>query len=211
MAGNTQVERDFCIGVFPDLVNDGSFVVTSDCDLLYNCIGFAIGYKDLWISLGRENIPWFWWPDSVPYNDSQDSLVKAFEYFGFEICNDDIPEANYDKVALYAKDRKWKHAARIIGPDLYHSKLGEGYDIHHGPGAVLNRANNPNNSYGEPFAYMRRKITDRVLLVVNKPSPGSFIYKGVQIPYMAPSKANPALISMLVQKAIDTVERNLKP
>lgn len=208
MAGNTKGERDFCIGVFPDLAKDDSFKVTSDCDRLYNCIGFAIGYQDVWISISRDNIPWFWWPDTVPYDDLQDSLVKVFEYFGFEICNNDIPEPGYDKVALYAKDGKWKHAARIIGLDLYHSKLGECYDIHHKSGDVLNTANNTSNSYGVPFVFMRRKFSDKVLLDVNKPKFGVFKYNGCQIPYMTPSKANPDLINYLINKAYDTFSKH---
>ena len=172
MAGNTQDERNFCISVFPDLAFDKSFKVTSDCNRLYNCIGFAIGYQDLWISTVRDNIPWFWWPDAAPYDDLQDSLVRTFEYFGFEVCNNDMPEEGYDKVALYAKDGRWKHAARIIGSGVYHSKLGECFDIFHRDGDVLNLSTDPNNSYGTPFVFMRRKLLDRALLSVNKPKFG---------------------------------------
>lgn len=210
MAGNTKDERDFCINAFPDLAGDSSFVVTSDCDLLYNCIGFAIGYQDLWVSISRDNIPWFWWPDTAPYDDLQNSLVKTFEYFGFEICSSDNQEADYEKVALYAKDGRWKHAARIIGPNLYHSKLGEAFDIHHRSGDVLNRAQNPNDSYGIPFAFMRRKISDKSLLIVKKPRFGKIIYKGYPIPYMTPSKAEPGLVNYLINKAISRIDNMIK-
>lgn len=202
MAGNTKVERDFCISCFPELARDSAFKVTSDEDDHYNCIGFAIGYNDLWIAIGRDNIPWFWWPDSVPYNREPNSLVKTFMYFGFEECADDKMEEGYDKVALYSKNGFWTHAARIIGNGLYHSKLGESFDILHSPGNVMDQTVDPRISYGKPFAYMKRKVSDRHLLIAKKPTFGYLSFMGHRIPYMAPSKADPTLLNRLIAKAI---------
>ena len=188
MAGNTKEERDECIGSFPDLEFDGQFIVNSDKNFFYNCIGFAIGYDDIWIAPSqRKRIPWFWWPDVVPFNDAPDSLMATFQYFGFEVCADDHPEEGYDKVALYAKDGHWKHAARIIGENLYHSKLGESYDIYHRKGDVLNRAKKPEDSYGKPFITMKRKIEDRSILSNKRPPCGYMKWLGNTFVYMAPS------------------------
>ncbi len=202
MAGNTQSERDFCINIFPDLEDDGSFIVSSDHNWFYNCIAFAIGYNDIWISIGREHIPWFWWPDSAPYDLNPDSLIKVFEYFGFQLCTNDLIESDYDKVALYVKDGKWTHAARVIDNGVYHSKLGECYDINHRSGDVLNRANKPNDSYGAPFVFMRRHVSDRGLLITQKPGFGYAIVNGKRIPYMVPSQASSIQIQELIQQAI---------
>ena len=189
MAGNTKEERDFCIAAFPDLEYDGSFFVNSDTNVFYNCIGFAIGYEDVWVAPSqRQSIPWFWWPDNVPFDDNPNSLIAAFHYFGFEECENDIIEKGYEKVALYSKDGKWKHAARIIGDNLYHSKLGECYDIYHRGGDVLDKAKNPSDSYGTPYKFMKRKLQDReAILEAKKPPYGWMTFAGNTFYYMAPS------------------------
>ena len=199
MAGNTKEERDACIGYFPDLAFDGYFVVNSDPNYFYNCIGFAIGYEDIWIAPSqRKSIPWFWWPDVVPFNDASDSLIATFLYFGFEVCSDDHPEDCYDKVALYSIDGKWKHAARIIGEGIYHSKLGESYDIFHRRGDVLKKAKDPSYSYGEPFIFMRRKREDKAILAAKKPQYGYMKVFGKIFYYMAPSPLRIETIQRIV-------------
>lgn len=199
MAGNTKEERDTCIGYFPDLEFDGNFVVNSDPNFLYNCIGFAIGYEDIWVAPSqRSSIPWFWWPETVAFNDSPGSLIATFQYFGFEICTDDLPEDGYDKVALYSKDDHWKHAARIIGVNLYHSKLGESYDILHRRGDVLNRSKKPEDSYGEPFTYMRRRIEDKTILTTKRPPCGYMKWLGKTFFYMAPSPLRMETIQRII-------------
>lgn len=176
MAGFTQGERDYYISIFPDLALDGSYDVTSPDDKTYNCIGFAIGFKNVWVSTGRD-IPWFWWPPTVPLNTNPDSLKQTFVYFGFEECGDDVCEDGYDKVVLYEKEGMWKHAARVIGDNLYHSKLGEGHDIHHRGGDVLNKASKPEYSYGKPYAYMRRKKEDNHITEDKRPQVGKIKHK----------------------------------
>lgn len=196
MAGNTKEERDKCIGHYPDLEYDLAFVVNSDEDKKYNCIAFAIGYQDIWIATGRD-IAWFWWPNHIPLDTDPNSLVETFRYFGFEVCNDDLPEAGYDKVALYQKDGNWTHAARIIADGVYHSKLGESFDIFHRRGDVMDKANNPSESYGIPFVFMKRKYADRSKLVSQKPQPGNMRYKGHDIPFLLPDQCLPGFLASL--------------
>lgn len=196
MAGNTKEERDKCIRHYPDLEYDSIFTVNSDEDMLYNCIAFAIGFQDIWISAGRD-VPWFWWPNHIPLDTNPNSLVETFKYFGFIECDDDLPEAGYDKVALYQKDGSWTHAARIIEDGVYHSKLGESFDIFHRRGDVMNKANNPIESYGIPFLYMRRSFADRNKLITQKPPVGRLIYKGQEIPVLLPDKCIPGFIASL--------------
>ena len=199
MAGNTKEERDTCIGYFPDLEFDGNFIVNSDPNFFYNCIGFAIGYEDIWVAPSqRRSIPWFWWPDTVPFDDQPESLVDTFHYFGFEVCPDDDPEEGYDKVALYSKDGHWKHAARIIGENLYHSKLGEAYDILHRGGDVLDRATKAEDSYGVPFLFMRRKIEDKTVLAIKRPPYGYMKWAGNTFLYMAPSPLRTQTIQRII-------------
>lgn len=198
MAGNTKDERDFCINLFPDLGTDNYFRVNSDCDYRYNCIGFAIGYTDIWVApfprkiptkddISLRIIPWFWWPNVVPFDENPCSLVRTFEYFGFETCDDDSIEPNYDKVALYSHMGKWTHAARIIDEGVYHSKLGECFDIIHRKGNVLEQTTNPMDSYGKPFVFMRRKKADQSILSTKRPPMGLIRFAGYVFKYMTPS------------------------
>ena len=191
MAGNTKAERDFCIAHFPELGKDNDFKVTSDPDVKYNCIGFAIGFNDIWVApsprMIPSRVPWFWWPACVPFDDQPDSLIQTFEYFGFEVCNNDYVEAGFDKVALYSHNGKWKHAARIIGDGVYHSKLGECFDIIHRRGDVMEHSANPDESYGKPFVFMRRKLEDRCLLINRRPNIGLIRYAGREYQYLLPN------------------------
>ena len=192
MAGNTKAERDFCIAHFPDLEHDGCFKVTSDPDAKYNCIGFAIGFNDIWVApsprtVGPSRVPWFWWPSCVPFDSHPDSLIHTFEYFGFEICNDDKFEPGYDKVALYSHEGRWTHAARIIAEGVYHSKLGECHDIIHRRGDVMENTTDPNESYGQPFVFMRRRIQERSLLINRRPHIGVMRYAGQVFQYLVPN------------------------
>ena len=191
MAGNTQAERDFCIAHFPELGNDIVFKVTSDPDVKYNCIGFAIGFNDIWVAPFPRRVPWFWWPACVPFDEQPNSLIQTFEYFGFEVCDNDFVEAGFDKVALYSHVGKWTHAARIIGDGVYHSKLGESYDILHRRGDVMEQSTNPDESYGKPFVFMRRKLEDRQLLIDRRPHIGVMRYAGREYPYLLPNHFRP--------------------
>lgn len=189
MAKYSQAEKDKISNIFLDLKDD-EFEITSDSTPIYNCIGFAIGFMDVWVALGHPmKIPWFWWPETVPFSQDKDALIQTFEYFGFEKCDDDSIEMGWDKVALYGNDSQWLHAARIIGPDLYHSKLGCGHDIHHkGDKSLLERTLKPADSYGKVYQYMKRKTSDAHITNDKRPKPGCMIDKvtGKVFPFMYP-------------------------
>lgn len=187
MAGYSQAERDKIISIFPDLADDEHFEVTSDEDALYNCIGFALGFNDIWVALGRpDDIPWYWWPKEVPFDRTPESLIKTFEYFGFNKC-DALDSGDYikgyDKVALYQYNGQWTHAARVIGNQLLHSKLGLTHDIHHSPGLFLFRANPQEASYGTIYQYMIRKQADSHISKDKKPSPSGKMWYHCRLVY----------------------------
>lgn len=191
MARYSQAERDKIIGIFPDLAFDSHFKVTSDENPMYNCIGFALGFNDIWVANGRpDDVPWYWWPKDVPFNSAPESLIKTFEYFGFEKCEAaDKGEflAGYDKVALYQYNGKWTHAAKVIGDQILHSKLGLTHDIHHSAGLSLYKTIPQDQSYGTIYQYMMRRVEDSHISVDKKPLPsGKMWYKGQLIYAMIP-------------------------
>ena len=104
----------------------------------------------------------------MPCDERTESLVALFEHFGFEVTNDPNPEDEYDKVALYADEEGWTHAARVIADNVHHSKIGTAWDIHHSAGNVFS-----DSEYGSIYAYMKRAISDRYLTDIRKPKVGA--------------------------------------
>lgn len=169
MAKYSEQEIGTLIGWFPALGKDPNFRITSDSTPAYNCIGWALGMNDVWVGLYHPtNYAWTWWPESVPCNENRDSLISLFEYFGFSKCADSTIEADYDKVALYADEEGWTHAARVIGDNIFHSKIGTAWDIHHSGGNTFD-----NTEYGSIYAYMKRPISERYITDIKKPRIGT--------------------------------------
>lgn len=164
MALNTQENRNKLITHFDGLRFDKQFEIHSPQDRGYNCIAWAMGFDDRWVDYIL-NSPKKWWPQGVAQDYRPKSLVEAFEAVGFELCEDDADVEGYDKVALYKVSpfydplsreevsEGWSHAARVISSGLYHSKVGESFDIYHSGGDVFD-----GSSYGKIFQYMRRSI-----------------------------------------------------
>lgn len=166
---NTPEYRESIIKDFKQLQFDSAFYVYSPPDFNYNCIAWAMGMSDRWGS--HDNVPWAWWPPTVKKNGHPESLINAFKYFGFEICDNGIVEDGFDKVALYQKNGLWQHAAKIIDNGVYYSKFGCNVDAHHGPGNILFEG------YGEIYAYMKRPYSQRHITddIKGTPPPGRIL------------------------------------
>ena len=168
MAKYSEQEVGTLIGWFPTLGADPNFKITSDATPAYNCIGWALGMNDVWVGLYHPtNYAWTWWPEGVPCDERKETLIALFEYFGFKLCDNATFEEDYDKVALYADEDGWTHAAKVIGENVLHSKIGTAWDIHHSGGNTF-----AGTEYGSIFAYMKRPVSDRYLSDVKKPHVG---------------------------------------
>lgn len=146
---NTIRNRQILINSFgAKLASDPNFKLQSAPTYRYNCIAFAMGMDDRWVD--AMNLPWHWWPPVIK-DQSPEGLITAFEYLGFEKCGmDDSLEEEYDKVVLYKIGDEWKHAAKIVDNNVYHSKFGESFDGNHSGNDVLCAV------YGMPYQVMRR-------------------------------------------------------
>ena len=151
---NTQQNREFLIANFPKLGSDTNFKVNSPCTGVYNCIAFAMGLTDRWVD--TFSAPGHWWPPIAERSESKESLIKAFEYMGYEICDAADIEDGYEKVVLFCKDDSWTHAAKIIANGVEHSKFGIGWDAIHSGNHIFQ-----GSSYGDEYAYMKRKVSNR--------------------------------------------------
>lgn len=157
MALDTPVNRSFLISIFPDLANDNNFKVLSECTPVYNCIAWAMGYNDRWvspiISAG------YWWPDGALRSMAPNALIQAFQVEGFEISDNHLVEEGYSKVVLYKNlaGDQWTHAARIVTDTLEYSKFGQSFDGQHSHEVLCRTgAGYADQSYGKAYAYMKR-------------------------------------------------------
>lgn len=146
--------------LFPGLVNDAHFKITSDEDVKYNCIAWAYGmFKDRWMQFDtkpRYDGVWYWWPEGVTVSNSISSYIEAFKTKGFEVCETFELERGFIKICLYVADDgtdKCSHAARQKTNGLWMSKLGQLHDIQHGtPYSIEGKA------YGKVHTFMKLKF-----------------------------------------------------
>lgn len=122
--------------LFPKLEPDG-YLVTSPESPAHNCIGFAVGdYQRWWWPVQGPALrggPVCYWPEGCPLDDSIAAFDRAFATLGFRRANNIRPEleVGIQKIAIYARDGRVKHAARQWPNGRWRSKMGEAHDIEH--------------------------------------------------------------------------------
>jgi hypothetical protein len=114
--------------VFPGLRGQ-PFEVKSPKDDRYNCIAWAAGdnHNWWWPDLAHEDT----WPGSVARVETIEAFRDAFATLGYAVCDHDLLEVGYEKVALFARAGAPKHAARQLPSGRWASKLGPMEDVEH--------------------------------------------------------------------------------
>jgi len=153
-SGSIGVKEDIDL-YHPELAEVG-YKITSEENISYNCIAWAAGDNTQWWECyehGPVNSPGYYWPPGAKFGDSTEALVSAYETLGYWVCQNSDFEQGYEKVALYALDGEWKHAARQLPEGSWTSKLGEWEDVRH------ERPEDASGSiYGNVFCIMKRAI-----------------------------------------------------
>jgi hypothetical protein len=111
---------------FPHL-KKSEFQICSPESVEYNCIAWAAGRSDV---LCWPNNMMFW-PLTCPCEETVDAFIAFFATLGYKPCKDGEKERGIEKIALYAKGSKPKHAARQLRSGKWTSKLGISFDIEH--------------------------------------------------------------------------------
>ena len=169
---DTTENRKKLIDAFPNIDDpNGIFHIESPETSGYNCIAWAMGFRDRWVDYILD-APKKWWPKGVDKNWKPESLIKAFNAVGFEECDNDKCEEGYDKVALYKvypyddpltgqrfSEWGWSHAAKVINNGIYHSKIGGSFDTFHADGNIFS-----GTSYGEIYQFMRRPVENKEII-----------------------------------------------
>ena len=127
------------------------FQKTSPEDKKYNCIAWAAeDDKNFWWPIGG------YWPQGIPREETMAAFIQAYQQMGYEICNNDLQEMGFQKVALFAdKNGKPTHAARQLANGRWTSKLGRNIDVEHDL-RVLAQVMPVLSSYGDVAAVLRR-------------------------------------------------------
>ncbi len=73
----------------------------------------------------------YYWPANFPREDTITVFIEVFKGLGFELCDSDDLEADFEKIALYGMWGQVKHAARQLADGHWTSKLGQDIDISH--------------------------------------------------------------------------------
>lgn len=164
---DTAVNRADLINVYPDLAGDANFKILSEPTDVYNCIAWAMGYKDRWVDFNEA--PGHWWPEGVEKSLKCQALIDAFAAEGFELAEDCVPEDGYDKVVLYKYEDfgLWAHASRVLSAEIEHSKFGESWDGQHSHNVLCKTViGRENDSYGVSFAFMKRRVVKGAVTTV---------------------------------------------
>ena len=141
-----------------------TFSVTSEYDARYNCFAFAVHDNQHWWEYDAIDDFGFAtrWPSHLTEGDSVGSWIEALQAEGFEHADDGMLEADFEKIAIYAKydDRGREeptHVARQEPSGIWKSKLGRHEDIeHHTPEELCGYGM---CEYGVVVHYLKRRLT----------------------------------------------------
>jgi len=98
--------------------------------VIYNCVAWAaIGDTSKWWQAGTG--PSFYWPRGLLSDDSLQSYIALFEFFGYRQCTSDGIEIFQEKIAIYEHPPgEFSHVCYQLFSG-WTSKLGGWEDIHH--------------------------------------------------------------------------------
>ncbi|HWT01917.1 MAG TPA: hypothetical protein VN256_16840 [Pyrinomonadaceae bacterium] len=145
---NAELEEDF-----PKL-KTGGYRVTSDEDVGYNCIAWALYDTRQYWQYMRGRTKGYYWP--IKWNNTLASWMEVFRLHGFNPCEDGELESDTEKIAIYVRPNGMpSHVARQQESGKWTSKLGKGHDIEHDTLALLE--GDDADEYGEVEVFMKRQ------------------------------------------------------
>lgn len=114
----------------------------------YNCIAFALGFKDKWWWPPMETDTY--WPADCPPEPTVSAFECVFATLGYKPCSHGRLESGYEKIALFTDENGPTHAAIQLSNGVWMSKCGDNVDIEH----QLRELEGP--SYGKVTMFFRR-------------------------------------------------------
>jgi hypothetical protein len=148
MGGSPGLHLIMVTDPFPNMA-DWNHFPESDASEEYNCVAWSLHSQRHYI--WPDEREQFSWPDGLPREDTINGLKRLFTTVGFSECISDVPEAGFEKIAIYANSDGPQHVARLRPDGRWTSKLGEGTDEWHADLNVL-----AGGVYGSVVAVMKR-------------------------------------------------------
>ena len=136
---------------FPNL-NVETTTITSPSTSKYNCIAYAAGdqQRKWWPDIANIG----YWPPGCLRLPTLPVFQMAFNTLGYEVCADGALEDGFEKVAIFHQNNAPTHAAKQLPDGAWSSKLGDWFDISHGPDCLCGH---DVDAYGEIAFFMRRQ------------------------------------------------------
>lgn len=96
----------------------------------YNCFAWAAGENERhWGAIPDD---YYYFPENVPREETLSAYIQAYQTIGYQPCDSEQLETNYEKIAIYVdKNNIPTHAARQVSNGKWTSKLGWLEDIEH--------------------------------------------------------------------------------
>lgn len=144
------ITSDFDLNIellFPNIRQQG-YKLTSPETKNYNCIAWAATCNDKWWCPGTNM---YYWPDDILQNCTLDSFIEAYKSLGYTICENELFEVNFEKVAIFVNSFNIPtHASRQLINGKWTSKLGKYKDIEHDLHGI------EGNTYGKVSVILKR-------------------------------------------------------
>ena len=136
-------------------LEDQDYEVTSPVDDTYNCVAWALDDDtQRWDPYDAQK---GFWPPGLPRDDLLETFIALFELHGFDVCESEELESDYEKIAIFAVDEYFTHVARQLLDRRWTSKLGNDVDIEHQLHDLIRRESPfPQYRYGAVAALLRR-------------------------------------------------------
>jgi hypothetical protein len=136
----------------PKLIGKDYKIIPTENNLnLFNCYAFTIGDYKNWHGHREDN-----WPSSIGSRfPSIDNYIKFYNLYGFNICDNDEYDEEFNKIAIYTNNKDWvSHAAKQYN-NMWRSKLGTSCILEHELEWI---SGFDYNNYGKVHLLMKKKI-----------------------------------------------------
>lgn len=116
----------------------------------FNCHAYVVDIYNDWCGASEKSWPYL----KISRYPTLENYIKYFGMFGYNMCETDEYEENFNKIAIFINKKYVTHSAKQFG-NKWRSKLGEYYIIEH---ELEWLTGYDAKNYGEIGAILKRKI-----------------------------------------------------
>ena len=112
----------------PKLIGKNYKIININYNLIvFNCFAYSLDIFDEWCGASEKS-----WPYNILSRSPKlDNYIKYYNLFGYNVCNNDKYESDYEKIALYIDNSNCVNHASKQNENMWRSKLGKYVIIEH--------------------------------------------------------------------------------